>query len=270
MEKDQKQSLESFFRGRLLYDAFLKDFVSFKVGGPADVIAFPENQEDLIMLLHFIREEKTPFFVLGEGTNLVVRDSGFRGVVIKLSSGFETMGLEEEGEGKVYVKAQAGVRLSRILDFALQNSLSGLEFSSGIPGSIGGALVMNAGAYGGEIKDVVFSVGILTPDCSIKDIGRQELQFSYRKLNLPPDSIIMEARFELSPGNQEALGELIKEILNKRKKNQPLDFPSAGSVFKNPPGFYAAQLIDDLGLKGYQIGGAVVSERHANFIVNRG
>lgn len=268
MNASQKQNVENFFQGNLLYDIPLKDFLSFKVGGPADVLAFPENQEDLVMLLRFLRMEKIPFFVLGEGTNLIVRDRGFKGVVIKLSSGFKTIGLEEGKKGKVYVKAQAGEKLSRVIEFSFQNSLSGLEFASGIPGSIGGALVMNAGAYGKEIKDIFLSAILIASDNSIRKMGREELRFSYRKVDLPPGSIIIETIFELRAGDQQAVGELIQEILNKRKKSQPLNFPSAGSVFKNPPGLYAAQLIEELGLKGCQIGGAAVSERHANFIVN--
>jgi len=270
MEDHQRHRLKNFFRGNLLWDAPLRDFVSFRVGGPAEVIAFPEDQEDLARLSLFLREEKISFYVLGEGTNLLVRNGGFKGVVIKLSSGFAKVGLERMEEGKVYVSAQAGERLSRILGFALQNSLTGLEFSSGIPGSVGGALVMNAGAYGGEVKDVIFSVSVLTPDSSLRQLGREDLRFSYRKLNLPPESIIVEAMFEFRPGNKQEITALIQENLNKRKNSQPLDLPSAGSVFRNPPGLYAARLIEELGLKGYQIGGAAVSERHGNFIVNRG
>lgn len=270
MEDYQKRRLKEFFQGNLLYNALLKDFVSFKVGGPADVIAFPQDMDDVVHLLRFIRGEKLPYFILGEGTNLVVRDGGFKGVVIRLSSGFHTVSLEKVEGGKVYVRAQAGERLSRVLGFTLRHSVTGLEFASGIPGSTGGALIMNAGAYGNEMKDVIASISILTANGLVRYLGREVLQFSYRKLHLPADSIIIEALFELRPGNRQEIAARIKENQSKRKKIQPLDLPSAGSVFKNPPSLHAAQLIEELGLKGYQIGGAAVSKRHANFIVNCG
>ncbi|MBN2468308.1 MAG: UDP-N-acetylmuramate dehydrogenase [Deltaproteobacteria bacterium] len=270
MKAHQKGQLERFFRGTLLYETPLRDFLSFKVGGPADVVAFPADVEDLISLVHFLREQEAPFFVLGEGTNLLVRDGGYRGVVIRLLAESATIEIEREAENTVYVRAHAGERLSRLLEFSLDKSLSGLEFAVGIPGSVGGALFMNAGAYGGEIKDVTFSVRILTADGTLEDVPQTVLRFSYRKLEIPPHAIIVEALFGLQKGIEEEVRAIVAERFTRRRQSQPWGFPNAGSVFKNPPGYHAAQLIEDVGLKGCQIGGAAVSSRHANFIVNQG
>jgi len=270
MNDQQKNCLKSFFRGKLLCDTLLKDFVSFKIGGPAEVIAFPYDLEDLIKLYLFLRNEKISYLVLGEGTNILIRDGGFKGVVIKLSLGFSNVKLDKIEGRKVFVKAQAGGRLSNTLKFSLQNSLTGLEFTSGIPGSIGGALIMNAGAYGGEIKDIISSVDVLTSQGTVIELRREDISFSYRKSNLPSDYIIIGVKFELKQGNKQEIAALIQKTLNKRKNSQPLNLPSAGSVFKNPPGHFAARLIEEIGLKGYQVGGAAVSEQHANFIVNQG
>ena len=270
MEDYQKDQLQKIFRGDVLFDSVLKDFVSFRVGGPADVIAFPKDHNDLVRLMLFLRKEKIPFLVLGEGTNLLVRDKGVRGVVIKLSSCFLGIEVAEGKEEKFYVSAQAGERLWHLIEIALKHSLTGLEFASGIPGSVGGAVVMNAGAYGGEMKDVIRSLTILASDGSARRLEKEALRFSYRSLELPADAIVVGVEVELQAGDKEAIAKHMKTNVEKRKTRQPLNFPSAGSVFKNPPGFYAAQLIDEVGLKGYQIGGAQISERHANFIVNQG
>jgi UDP-N-acetylmuramate dehydrogenase len=270
VEDYQKNQLRKIFRGNLLFNILLKDFISFRVGGPAEAIAFPQDQEDLIRLMLFLREEKMPFLVLGEGTNLVVRDKGVKGVVVKLSPGFLGIEITKGKEEEFYVSSKAGERLWHLIDIALQHCLTGLEFVSGIPGSVGGAVVMNAGAYGGEMKDIVHSLTILASDGSVRHVKKEALRFSYRRLELPADAIVLTVDVALRPGNKETIAQDIKATLAKRKKRQPLELPSAGSVFKNPPGFYAAQLIEESGLKGYQVGGAQISERHANFIVNRG
>jgi UDP-N-acetylmuramate dehydrogenase len=218
----------------------------------------------------FLREEKMPFLVLGEGTNLVVRDKGVKGVVIKLSPAFLGIEITKGKEGEFYVSSKAGERLWHLIEITVQHCLTGLEFASGIPGSVGGAVVMNAGAYGREIKDIVHSLTVLAFDGSVRHLKKEALRFSYRSLELPADAIVLTVNVVLRPGNKETIAQDIKATLAKRKKKQPLEFPSAGSVFKNPPGFYAAQLIEESGLKGHQIGGAQISERHANFIVNCG
>ncbi|HPD60867.1 MAG TPA: UDP-N-acetylmuramate dehydrogenase [Thermodesulfobacteriota bacterium] len=270
MEDYQKDRLRKIFRGNVLFNVLLKDFTSFRVGGPAEVIVFPQDQEDLIRLMYFLREEKISFLVLGEGTNLVIRDKGVKGVVVKLSPGLLGIEITKGKEEEFYVRSKAGERLWHLIEVALQHSLTGLEFASGIPGSVGGAVVMNAGAYGGEMKDIVRFLTILTPDGSVSHLEKESLRFSYRRLDLPPDAIVLMVEVALRPGSKEIIAQDIKSTLAKRKKRQPLELPSAGSVFKNPPGLYAAQLIEESGLKGYRIGGAQISERHANFIVNRG
>ena len=270
MEDYQKDQLRKICRGNLLFNVLLKDFISFRVGGPADVIAFPQDQEDLISLMLFLREEKMPFLVLGEGTNLVVRDKGVKGVVLKLSPAFLGIEITKGKEGEFYVSSKAGERLWHLIEITVQHCLTGLEFASGIPGSVGGAVVMNAGAYGREMKDIVHSLTVLASDGSVRHLKKEALRFSYRSLELPADAIVLTVNVVLRPGNKETIAQDIKATLAKRKKKQPLEFPSAGSVFKNPPGFYAARLIEESGLKGYQIGGAQISERHANFIVNCG
>ena len=270
MEDYQKDQLRKIFRGKLLFDILLKDFISFRVGGPAEVVAFPQDQEDLIRIMHFLREEKVSFLVLGEGTNLVVRDKGIKGVVVKLSPGLLGIEITKGKEEEFYVRSKTGERLWHLIEVALQHCLTGLEFASGIPGSVGGAVVMNAGAYGGEMKDIVRSLTLLTPDGSVRRLEKESLRFSYRRLELPADAIVLTVDVALRPGNKEAIAHDIKATLAKRKEKQPLELPSAGSVFKNPPGYYAAQVIEESGLKGYQVGGAQISERHGNFIVNRG
>ena len=270
MEDFRKDQLRKIFRGKLLFNILLKDFTSFRVGGPAEVIAFPQDQEDLIKLMQFLREKEIPFLLLGEGTNLVVRDNGVKGVVVKLSSGFLGIEISKGKEEKFYVNAGAGERLWHLIEVALQHCLTGLEFASGIPGSVGGAVVMNAGAYGGEMKNIVHSLTILASDNTINRLEKEALRFSYRKLELPAEAIVLTVEVALRSGNKETIARDIKTILAKRKKKQPLEFSSAGSVFKNPPGYYAAQVIEESGLKGYQVGGAQISERHGNFIVNLG
>jgi UDP-N-acetylmuramate dehydrogenase len=270
VKEEDKQRIKELCRGTVLRDALLQDFVSFRVGGPADVIALPEDSDDLIALCQHIRQERIPFLLLGEGTNLIVRDGGFRGVVIKLSEGFRVIAVEREEREKVYVSAQAGARLMKLVTFACDQGLTGVEFACGIPGSIGGAVAMNAGAYGKDMKAVIHSILVMNAKGAVEKIGRDQLDFAYRTANLPSHTIVAEALLELKKGSREEIAAEMDACLSKRKERQPLDLPSAGSVFRNPPCLHAAQLIDEVGLKGCQIGGAAVSRRHANFIVNRG
>lgn len=270
MDTLQRQELKTFFRGELRFDSPLKELVSYKVGGPAEAVAFPRDREDLIALYRFLRSKSIPFFVLGEGTNLLVRDGGVRGVVIRLSAAEKELRTETGKGGRVQVRAPAGVRLSGLIKFSLEQGLSGLEFAAGIPGSVGGAVAMNAGAYGGEIKDVLAAVSLLNSSESVRVVPREELAFSYRSLELPHDSVILEAIFSLGVGERDAIAARIQANLQKRKASQPLDLPSAGSVFKNPPSGHAGALIEAVGLKGCRVGGAAVSTVHANYIVNCG
>jgi len=270
VNEDQKRHLTSIVRGRVLYDAPCRDYTWFKVGGPADLLVFPQDREDVSAVLQYAREERIPVFVMGEGSNLVVRDKGFRGIMIKLSEGFNDIAVEREHEEHVELRALAGARLMRVVQIAYKHGLTGLEFAAGIPGSVGGAVMMNAGAFGKEIQDVIQSILIITGAGTVTRLQRDRIRFGYRNAGLPADTIVLDALFALARGAKHAIGATMNACLAKRKERQPLDLPNAGSAFCNPPGHYAAQLIEEAGLKGFAVGDAAVSRRHANFIVNRG
>lgn len=247
------------------FDVPMSTKTSFRVGGPADVLALPNEARELQRLIIYIRERGLPYFILGRGTNLLVMDGGIRGVVIDLK-GFNKLEVRDGG----FIYCGAGIPLAKLVYFAMEKSLAGLEFASGIPGSVGGAIVMNAGAAEGEMKDVVEAITLITEDGVIKEVKKESLGFSYRNLSLPKGSIVLGASFKLRAGNKEAIKETIHQLLQTRKTKQPLDLPSAGCIFKNPPSGSAGRVIDEVGLKGLQFGGARVSELHANFIVNNG
>jgi len=239
---------------------------SFKIGGTADILVTPGNIDELQQTLKFCNQERIPFFIFGMGSNILVTDNGFRGVAIKLGKNFKDMTLNEN-----QIEAKAGIRLSELARRAAQNSLSGLEFAEGIPGSLGGAIVMNAGAYGGEIKDVVKKVSVMNYQGEIKELNNTELDFGYRTSILQKsDYIVIGALLELSHDNREDILERMQNYARRRREKQPLDLPSAGSTFKRPPGFYVGTIIEEMGLKGYKIGGAQISDKHAGFIVNTG
>ncbi|MEW6616308.1 MAG: UDP-N-acetylmuramate dehydrogenase [Thermodesulfobacteriota bacterium] len=262
----QIEELRKIVRGDLLTNQPMKEYTSLRVGGLADLIVFPEDIEDLRGTIKYLSREHIPCFILGNGTNLLVRDGGIGGVVIALHHGFKRV--ELLGEDGIF--AEAGVTLVSLIRFATKHSLSGLEFAAGIPGTVGGGIIMNAGGSMGELKDVTESVTILNPGEEITAKKREDLRFSYRNLQLPKDSVILSAVFRLKIDNQSHIRERIQKILLKRKETQPLDLPNAGSIFKNPEGASAGKLIDESGLKGMQIGNARVSELHANFILNIG
>lgn len=265
----QLEELRKIVKGGLLTKQSMKEYTSLRVGGLGDAIVFPEDLEDLIGTVKYLSGEDIPYFILGNGTNLLVRDGGIRGVVIALSNGFKRVELLKQANFSL-VFAEAGVPLVSLIRFAIDHSLSGLEFAAGIPGTVGGGLVMNAGGSLGELKDITQSVTILNPRGEITTKKQEDLRFSYRKLELPKKSIILSAVFRLKVDNQSHIRERIQKILIRRKETQPLDLPNAGSIFKNPEGVSAGKLIDEVGLKGTQIGNAKVSELHANFILNVG
>lgn len=247
------------------FDVPMKTKTSFRVGGPADALAMPKDASELQSLIIYIREKGLPSFILGRGTNLLVLDGGIRGVVVDLK-GLNKLEVREGGS----IYSGAGVPLPKLVYFAMDNSLTGLEFASGIPGSVGGAVVMNAGAAEGEMKDVVESVTLMNEVGDVKEVMRDALSFSYRNLSLPKGSIVLGAAFKLKVGEKEAIKERIHSLIHARKTKQPLDQPNAGCIFKNPPSGSAGRIIDEAGLKGLQFGGARVSDLHANFIVNNG
>jgi len=257
--------LEGIVKGRVLYDEPLSRYTSFRIGGPADCMLFPKDVEDLKAVLHLASKEKIPYTILGGGNNTLVRDGGIRGIVLNLEGTFQ--GLLVEGEE---VKAGAGVRLSRLLAFCSKLGLSGLEPLTGVPGTVGGAVWGNAGAFGGTISDCLTRLRVVTREAQELILERENLDFCYRHSSLPDGSVVVEATFTLTRGDPQEIRRRIAQLLIQRNRSQPVELRSAGSVFKNPPGDYAGRLVEEVGLKGYRIGDAQVSPKHGNFIVNLG
>ena len=241
---------------------------SFRTGGPARRMAFPENGEQVVLLTSFARECGARPIVIGNGTNLLAPDNGLDRLVIA-ASGLRRV---ETGPEPDTVLAEAGVTLAQAAEFACKRSLTGLEFAHGIPGTAGGAVYMNAGAYGGEMSQVVQEVSVLFPEEGVRLIPGGEMDFSYRHSLLAdcPDAVLLYAVFRLTSGDPAAIREKMRELMARRKARQPLEYPSAGSTFKRPEGHYAGALIEQCGLKGLTVGGAQVSEKHAGFLINRG
>lgn len=240
---------------------------SFRIGGPARLMACPASGAEAAALLRLLREADAPVELMGKGTNLLVADEGLDAVVVRLGeaiSGAELLPGDR-------VRAGAGISLAKLAVFAAEAGLSGLEFAHGIPGSLGGAVFMNAGAYGGEMKDVLESAEIALPDGTVREVPAEELELSYRHSALEGSgALVTAATVKITPAEPEAIRARMRELMEKRRASQPLDMPSAGSTFKRPVGGYAAALIDQAGLKGFAIGGAQVSEKHAGFVINRG
>jgi UDP-N-acetylmuramate dehydrogenase len=265
MERDCRKWASGLIKGKVLFDAPMRQFTSMQVGGPADSLLFPKDVEELEKVIRYARRKKIPLLILGRGTNLVVRDKGVRGWVISLTQGMKKIQMD----GGV-VEAEAGLSLQRLVQFSIQKGLTGLEPFFGIPGTVGGGLAMNAGAWGAELKDVLLSVTLMKEDGEIAERSRSRLRFSYRGLAISPSWIILKGRFELKRGKKEEILERVRSYSEMRKKRQPLDYPSAGSIFKNPKEGPAGKWIEEAGLKGFRLGRAMVSERHANFIINLG
>ncbi len=249
----------------LLKNEPLKNHTSFKIGGPADEFCEATSKEEIQELIKYAKDKNIPYTIIGNGSNLLVGDKGIRGLVIKLAKGFDRV--EVSG---TKITAEAGVLLSKLAKTALSESLSGLEFASGIPGTLGGAIFMNAGAYDGEMKNVVKSVTYLE-DGEIKTLSGEDLEFGYRKSRFScRDCIILSAELELTLGDKDKIIEKMEDFKERRCSKQPLSMPSAGSTFKRPEGYFAGKLIEDAGLKGFGIGGAKVSEKHSGFVINDG
>jgi UDP-N-acetylmuramate dehydrogenase len=258
------ETIRSSFNGELLEQEPLSRHTSLRVGGPADYFAIPQDRADLLQLLKTVAEIKIPWFIIGGGYNLLIRDNGFRGVGISLK---KLNHMEAAHSG--IIRVESGVRNIDLSRLAEVHGLTGLEFLVGIPGSVGGAVWMNAGAHGAEIFDRITSVDLLA-DGDIQTYTKDFLSFGYRSLQLDPDKIIIAATFQLAAGNRESISAAMDACLQKRQEAQKVRFPNAGSYFKNPPGQAAWRLIADAGLRGRTIGDAQVSEVHTNFLVNRG
>ena len=246
----------------------MKEYTSFKAGGSAAALVTVETVEQLRQVLADIHAFGVPSLLLGNGSNTLFKDSGYIGVVIKLGESFSAC--EHQGGGRV--TAGAAVLMSVLAKYLLRESLSGFEFASGIPGSLGGAVFMNAGAYGGEIKDILVSASAVSRDGGhVREFTAEELELSYRRSVLEENGyIVVSAQLQLTPGNPEEIQAKMRELMEKRNSKQPVQYPSAGSTFKRPEGAFAAALIDQCGLKGYRIGGAMVSKKHAGFLLNTG
>ena len=249
------------------YDEPLKNHTTFKIGGNCIALIEPREVFDIVETIKICRENSIKFFVIGNGSNLLVPDEGYNGVIIKLKSEFSK--IEVEG---YYLIVNSGAKLSEVYTVAYENSLTGFEFASGIPGTIGGAIFMNAGAYGGEMKDIVESVEVLDLDnFELRELKNEELEFSYRKSIIQRKNyIVTTIKLKLKKGNKEEINSVYEDLRDRRNSKQPLNFGSAGSTFKRPEGHFASKLIEDAGLKGYHINDAWVSEKHSGFIVNKG
>lgn len=266
MQKLLELLREAAGRDAVLEQESMKKHTTFRIGGPADIFVAPDTEEKAARVIRLCREQQAPFYILGNGSNLLVSDRGYRGVVVQIYRNLSEITVEGD-----VITAQAGAMLSGVARQALAGGLAGLEFASGIPGTIGGGVVMNAGAYGGEMKDVLTEATVLTQEGEIRRIPAQELHLGYRYSVIPEKGwIVLGAKLRLHPGNPEEIRARMDELKEQRVAKQPLDLPSAGSTFKRPEGYFAGKLIMDAGLRGFTVGGAQVSEKHCGFVVNRG
>ena len=240
---------------------------TFRIGGPADYFVTPGSIMEIQKIAALCRDDQIPYVIIGNGSNLLVGDRGYRGVVIALDRNYSEYQTEPDGR----IRAQSGILLSSLAGAALQQHLSGLEFASGIPGTLGGAVTMNAGAYGGEMKDVIESALVMTQEGELLSLSNEALELGYRSsIVMKEQYIVLEAVLRLTPGNPEKIAETMRELNQRRKEKQPLEYPSAGSTFKRPEGYFAGKLIQDAGLAGYRVGDAAVSEKHCGFVINLG
>ena len=251
---------------QVLFEEPMKSHTTFRIGGPAEVFIMPKSIKQVQMAVKICQEEQIPYFILGNGSNLLVSDRGYRGVIIQMD---RNMG-EIQVEG-TEIQAAAGALLSSIAVAARRESLTGFEFAGGIPGTLGGAVVMNAGAYGGEMKDVLKEVTVMDGDGKIFTLPASELEMGYRTSIIKiAGYLVLSARITLSRGKEEDIKARTRELSEMRTQKQPLDYPSAGSTFKRQEGYFAGKLIMDSGLRGYSVGGAMVSEKHCGFVINKG
>ena len=251
---------------QILYNEPMKNHTSFKVGGPADIFIEPDDRAELVKAIKDLREQGVSYYIIGNGSNLLVSDKGLRGAVVKIGDKFGSVSINND-----IITAESGVLLSTLSKMAAREGLTGMEFASGIPGSLGGAVTMNAGAYGGEMKDIVEWVELLDQDLNLKRLKNDEMKFMYRKSIIEPGKhIVIRCCIRLKKGNKDEIDNKMAELAEKRKSKQPLHLPSAGSTFKRPEGYFAGKLIEDAGLRGFSIGGAQVSTLHCGFVVNNG
>lgn len=266
MKKEMMVQIEKIVGSeRVKIDEPMNLHTTFRIGGKADLYVQPKSADDLAKVIALCNGQQIPYYVIGNGSNLLVGDKGYRGVILEIGRDMSEVNIEG-----TKITVQAGALLSKIANLALESSLAGFEFASGIPGTFGGAVVMNAGAYGGEMKQILESVTVLTKEGTVKKMSRQELELGYRtSCILERECIVLEGVISLEPGNKEEIKNKITALKVQRIEKQPLEYPSAGSTFKRPEGHFAGKLIMDAGLRGYQIGGAQVAEKHCGFLINR-
>lgn len=253
------------------YQEMMSLHTTFKIGGPADVLVTPPDEKSLARAIALCRKEDVPYMIIGNGSNLLVGDRGIRGVVFQIYRTFDSISFHEEEDGSVLVNAGAGVLLPKLARDIAEHGLTGFEFASGIPGTFGGAVTMNAGAYGGELSGVLVSARVMDAEQNILMLSRDELDMGYRSTAISKEHyIVLDACLRFEPGDRDAIREKISELAAMRKEKQPLEYPSAGSTFKRPEGYFAGKLIQDAGLKGYRVGGACVSQKHSGFVINDG
>lgn len=270
-----KNELKEMFGEAVQFDTPLSPYTSIRVGGPADALVSPSGGEEIRKIILWAREKKIPYFILGKGSNTLVRDRGFRGIVIHLGKGHREFGLEKEKGRFVWVKAQGGVPTQQFVRWCAEQGFAGIERLAGVPGTIGGNIFMNAGTYLGEVGEIVEEVRVCDAKGKIQTWPKEKLKFEYRRSNIPPSSIVMEAVLRLEKGEKEKIEGKVRNVFEKRGLSQPIEMPNLGSVFRNPEHGKqgkkkAWELVEEAGCKGVRVGKARVSEKHANFIVNEG
>lgn len=259
------QLINCIDKERVLLDEPMKQHTTFRVGGNADYFVMPQSAEEVKNIVALCKEADMPYYILGNGSNLLVGDKGYRGVIIQIYK--EMNHIRIDGDKVI---AQAGALLSRVGTATLEAELTGFEFAAGIPGTVGGAVFMNAGAYGGEMKDIIANATVLTQDGDIVTINKEDLELGYRTSVIAKKGyVVLEAEYQLQKGDKEAIRARMDELKVQRVTKQPLEYPSAGSTFKRPEGYFAGKLIQDAGLRGFQVGGAQVSEKHCGFVINK-
>lgn len=265
---DKYKGLEDILdKDSIKYNEPMKKHTTMKVGGLCDCMVEPSSIEEIQKVLEYVKENNIKYYIIGNGSNLLVKDEGVHALIIKIANKFS--GFEVNGE---YIKAYSGCSVPKLSQIAKENSLSGLEFACGIPGSVGGGIRMNAGAYGSEMVNVVEKVGFLDENGNLKEIDGKDAHFTYRHSMFVdnPQYVVVYAIYKLVKGNKEEISKIMEENMNSRKQKQPIEYPNFGSVFKRPEGYFVGKLVDDCGLKGYKIGGAQVSTKHSGFMINIG
>ncbi len=268
MDERQRRGLVEIMAEGVQLDRAMSEHTTFRIGGKADAVCFVKELRELQQLLSYLSKERLPYLVVGGGSNLLVRDSGFKGVVIIMRDKLATV--EHHEENDQIVVAGGGLALSDLVKYSSQKGLGGLEFLAGIPGTVGGAVTMNAGAFGKDMGSVVQEIELMTPERELRSRHRSDLTFSYRASSIQEGTVVLKASLQCTRETPKIVSKRVADYLTRRKATQPLEYPSAGSVFRNPPNDYAGRLIEETGLKGKKIGGAMISPKHANYIVNTG